>query len=317
MSGAKQRLAKFVHESETLTSTWYLIDNALASLGIRSPEPPPQEHLSGEVIDADIGYASSVVDSYARYGAATGRVAEIGPGGSAATALLLIDRGADSVALLDRFVYPHDQQLLDRTYETIISRSPKLTALFPDPAALAPHITFETGEPAAAERYFSANKGFDAIVSCAVLEHLFDPILALEKMTAALTPGGKLVHYVDFRDHGMFTAGGMHELTFLKISSWLYPHMSRRRGRPNRVLINQYRDACIRLGLDFQILATSLVGVGAIEHMPYDDVPVDQRAAAEARVEQIRAKLAPAYRRLPPRDLAIESIALIATKPGR
>lgn len=316
MSGVKQRLAEAVHRSEVLTSTWYLVDNSLASLGIKSPQPPPQDHLSGEAIEADIAYSKSVVNNYASFGAAHGRVAEIGPGGSAATALFLIEQGAETVELLDRFVYPHDQRMLDRTYATIIERSPRLQSLFPDAADLSAFVSFKTGESAAAERYFQDHTGFDSICSCAVLEHLFDPILALERMTAALKPGGKLVHYVDFRDHGMFTAGGMHELTFLKIPGWLYAQMSRRRGRPNRVLIDQYRAVCQRLGLDFQILTTSLVGVGATEHVVYEQLPAEQRQTAEARVEEIRAKLWPAYRDLPVEDLAIESICLVATKPG-
>ncbi|MBX3595921.1 class I SAM-dependent methyltransferase [Sphingomonas sp.] len=308
-------MADAVHRSETLTSTWYLIDNLLASVGVRSPQPPEQEHLSGEAIEKDIAYSAGVVDNYARYGIAKGRVAEIGPGGSAATALLLIDKGAEKVELLDRFVYPHDQKMLDRTYAAIIERSRTLGSIFPAPSDLSSRISFQTGESAAAERYFAMHQGYDAICSCAVLEHLFDPILALEHMANALKAGGKMVHYVDFRDHGMFTAGGLHELTFLKVPSWLYPHMSRRRGRPNRVLVNQYRDAAKRLGLEVEILATSMPGVGLVDHLPYTDQPAEKRAAAEAHVEQIRSQLAPAFRDLPVEDLAIDSIALIAQKP--
>lgn len=314
MNALKKRLGPWVRRSVWLTTIWFLADNLLASLRIKNPGPPKQDHLSGEAIEADITYSTNVVENYAKFGAARGRVAEIGPGGSAATALLMIERGADSVELLDRFVYPHDQSMLNRTYSIIIGRSSKLTALFPDPANLGAHVRFETGEPAAAERYFENHKGYDAVCSCAVLEHLFDPILALKRMTAALNIDGKLVHYVDFRDHAMYTAGGLHELTFLTIPRWIYPHMSRRRGRPNRVLIGEYRSACAELGLDFQILATSLVGVGFIEHMPYAEVPAELRAKAEARVEAIRGKLAEPYRSMAACDLAIDSIALIATK---
>lgn len=303
----------------TLTSAWFLMDNLLASLGIKDPGPPKQDHLSGEAIEADIAYSVNVVNNYAKYGAAIGRVAEIGPGGSAATALLLLDRGAERVELIDRFVYPHDQKMLDRTYAAIIERSDRLRAMFPNPADLSGYVSFQTGEPAAAERYFTEHKGYDSVCSCAVLEHLFDPITALERMTAALKPGGKLVHYVDFRDHAMYTAGGLHELTFLKVPRWLYPYMSRRRGRPNRVLIDQYRTVCERLGLKFEILTTSLVGVGMLDaemHLPYDALPKNLRAKAEARVAEIRDELAIPYRKMSVRDLAIDSIALVATKPA-
>ncbi|WP_326524809.1 class I SAM-dependent methyltransferase [Sphingomonas sp.] len=315
MSGLKTRLLNLALRSETITIALFLTDNALATLGLSRANPAPQEHLSGETVEADVTYARQVVSSYSMYGAAKGRVAEIGPGGSAATALLLIDEGADTVALLDRFVFPHDPELLGRTYHAIIQRSPKLTALFPDPTDLHSRITFESGEPAAAEQYFARNGNFDAVCSCAVLEHVSDPILALESMTAALKTGGVLVHYVDFRDHGMFTSSGKHELTFLKVASWLYPHMSRRRGRPNRVLIDRYRTACDRLGLDYEILATSLVGPGSLPApIAYEKVPEGLRSAAEARVEEIRPKLAMPFRSMDARDLAIDSIVLVARK---
>lgn len=316
MPGLKQRLAPLVSRSTVLMGGWYLVDNLTATLGIRGAVKPVDEHLSGSAIEADIAYADSVVANYARHGAAAGRVAEIGPGGSALTALFLIDRGAQSVELLDRFAYTHQQASLDRAYGMVIERSERLRSLFPDAPDLTPHISFHTGEGAAAERYFLTHTGYDTICSCAVFEHLMDPIAALARATDALKPGGLMVHYVDFRDHGMFTAGGAHELTFLTIPQWLYPHMSRARGRPNRVLVDRYRAGCEHLELEFQILATSLVGVGAIEETPLGEIPGELMDRAVRRVMEVRHKLAPAFRDLPPADLAVDGIAVIARKPG-
>lgn len=295
-------------------SGWFLLDNAIAVLGFKGAVAPTDNHLSGEQIEADIAYADSVVRNYCKHGAATGRVAEIGPGGSALTGLMLIDRGAERVELLDRFAYAHSQSALDRAYALTIERSERLKQLFPRPGDLAPHIAFATGEAAAAERYFHDHSGYDSICSCAVFEHLMDPIAALKGAATALNPGGIMVHYVDFRDHGMYTAGGAHELTFLKVPGWLYPAMSRARGRPNRVLIDQYRDACDALDLDYHILATSLVGVGSIDETPIDRIPDDLRARANARVLEIRDQLANPFRDMQVDDLAIDGIALIARK---
>jgi len=311
----KRRVGPWVHKSVILTSAWFLLDNLLASLGVKDPGPPRQEHLSGVLVDADIAYSSAVVRNYAKFGPIRGRVAEIGPGGSAATGLFLIESGADQVDLLDRFAYPHDPVQLNQIYSAIISRSKRLTRLFPRVDILSPRIRFNIGEAAAAEIFFQDHQEYDAIYSCAVLEHLFDPIEALKWMSEALKPGGMMVHYIDFRDHAMYTAGGLHELTFLTIPDWIYPAMTRRRGRPNRVLIDQYRALMERLGLEFRILATSLAGVGLIEHMPYVNVPTALRVKAEAHVEQLRHRLVPRYRRMAAADLAIDSIALVATKP--
>jgi SAM-dependent methyltransferase len=293
-------------------SGWFLLDNLIAVMGLKGAVAPTDNHLSGEQIEADIAYADSVVRNYCVHGAATGKVAEIGPGGSALTGLMLIDRGADRVELLDRFAYAHSQSALDRAYALTIERSERLKQLFPRPTELAPRIAFASGEDAAAERYFLDHSGYDSICSCAVFEHLMDPIAALAGAASALNPGGVLVHYVDFRDHGMFTAGGAHELTFLKVPGWLYPAMSRARGRPNRVLIDRYRAACDALDLDYRILATSLVGVGSIDETPVDEIPADLRARANARVLEIRDQLASPYRDMPVEDLAIDGIALIA-----
>jgi hypothetical protein len=112
----------------------------------------------------------------------------------------------------------------------------------------------------------------------------------------------------------MFTAGGHHELTFLGIPAWFYPHMTRRRGRPNRVLVHRYRAALDRLGLDYQLLATHLVGVGSITPAVYDEIPAELRGAAESRVEQYRARLAPEFRSLPASDLATSSIFIAARR---
>lgn len=310
----RQRLLKKVQSSVALTSMAFTADNLLATIGLTGADPAPDDHLSGADVDADIAYAAMVADQYIRYGTVVGRVAEVGPGGSAAVALLLLAHGCDSVDLIDRFVFGHNQANLARAYAEILRRTPALRSRIGSADALDPHIRFHVGERAAAETFFLQNRGYDSILSCAVLEHLYDPILAIEAMAGALNPGGCLLHNIDFRDHGMFTEGGHHELTFLTIPSWYYPHMSRRRGRPNRVLTHRYRAKIEALGLDHRILATHLVGVGPVEPMPYGELPADLRRHAEREAESIRPRLAKEFRNLPVEDLAVSGIILSARK---
>lgn len=314
MSGLKQKVLARVRGSVALTSAAFAADNFLATLGVAGADPAPDEHLSGADIEGDIAYAKSVADHYRRFGDVKGRVAEIGPGGSAAVGLFLLAGGAKSVDLVDRFAFPHNPAHLARVYDAIIAREPKLRERFGSAERIGEAVAFHTGEEAAAELFFRAHGDYDAIVSNAVLEHLYDPLSALEAMAAALKPGGQLLHQVDFRDHGMYSAGGHHELTFLTVPGWFYPWMSRRRGRPNRVLVHRYRETLARLGLDHRILVTHLVGVGAIEPAPYAEIDGDLRQAAEARAEEIRPKLSPDFRDLPAADLAVASIFIAARR---
>lgn len=310
----RRRLSPILRGSVPLMTTALFVDNLLVKLGLLDSSPTPEGHLGGIDIEADKQYARQVAGNYAQHGIGQGRIAEIGPGGSAATALYLIANGAQHVDLLDRFVFPHDKAGLDRLYQSIMADNSQLMGLCSDDG-LGDAITFEQGAKAAAEHYFvSTPHAYDAVCSCAVLEHVIDPLGVIAAATQALRPGGRHVHYVDFRDHAMYSAGGHHELTFLTVPEILYRRMIRGRGRPNRVLVHEYRASLARQPLDWEILVTSLVGVGLVEPAAYAGLPADQRARAEAEVEAIRPKLARKFRDLPASDLAISGIALVASR---
>jgi 2-polyprenyl-3-methyl-5-hydroxy-6-metoxy-1,4-benzoquinol methylase len=50
-----------------------------------------------------------------------------------------------------------------------------------------------------AEEFFLSHHGYDFILSCAVIEHLYNPLAALRAMAKALNPGGVMIHAVDCR----------------------------------------------------------------------------------------------------------------------
>jgi SAM-dependent methyltransferase len=254
-------------------------------------------------------------EDYLKHAELKGKVAEVGPGGSAAVALFLIANGCDRADLVDRFSFRHEPENLARTYARIISEQPALQDLSISPSDLSSHVAFHTGEEAAAERFFRKHTGYDAILSRAVMEHLYDPIGAMSAMASALVPGGWLLHQVDFRDHGMFSAAGHHELTFLRIPSWFYPHMTRRRGRPNRILVHRYRDELNRLGFDYRLLVTHVAGVGTVDPAPYNELPEELRRRAETTVEQLKPRFAAEFRSVSTRDLAVTGVFIVAQKP--
>lgn len=297
----KQKVLRLVRGSVPLTCAAFAADGMLAR--VKGTTFNHAEHLSGQDVTADLAYARLVADLYLSHGPIRGRVAEVGPGGSAAVALHLLGQGCDSVDLLDRFAFTHSEQGLARLYDQ-----------FPNRADLE-RVRFHVGEEAAAERFFGENKGYDAILSCAVLEHLYDPVGALGSMASALNPGGVLMHQVDFRDHGMFTTGDHHELTFLAVAPPLYRLMSESRGRPNRVLVDRYREALRDLGLEHEIYATHLVGVGELDRpMTYEAIPAELREKAEAEVRKIRGRLIAEFRDVADSDLAVAGMLLRAVK---
>jgi SAM-dependent methyltransferase len=301
MNRTKQLALRAARSSVALTSLLFLADGLWAKLiGARTLD---SEHLSGINIDEDYRYAAMVAGYYLERGKVHGRVAEIGPGGSAAVALHLLGKGARSVDLLDRFVFTHDETQLDRLYRR-----------FENYEDLS-KVRFHTGESASAERFFTKHRGFDAIFSCAVLEHVSDPAGALKCMIAALEPGGRLVHQVDLRDHGMFTAGGKHELTFLTIAEPMYRLMSQARGRPNRVPLAAYRRVLDESGVDYRILVTHLVGVGELSQpQEIGEIATNVMERAIRTVAAVRPKLIRQFREQALDDLAVAGFRIEAVK---
>jgi SAM-dependent methyltransferase len=176
------------------------------------------------------------------------------------------------------------------------------------------HVEYHAGVPA--EDFFRDRKdAFDFIISRAVLEHLYDPISALDDMADALKPGGMLVHRIDLRDHGMFE--NMHPLTFLTIPEQIYRRMVRNSGRPNRVLLSAYRDWLKRSGLDGDVRITRLAGVREqLAPTPWDGISPELRHDALQTVEAIRPRIAKSLQSNSGEDLCVSGIVLRAWKSG-
>ncbi len=273
--------------------------------------------------DSSLAYLEEVFADYKRYGGVdrfSGRVAEVGPGDSCGVGLLFLEDGCDQVDLVDRYYTRRDVARQARIYRALFEAHPALADRLP-----APDFTDERsfrgllrhcGPEASGEEFFVRHRGYDAIVSRAVLEHLYDPVAALRRMAEALEPGGRLLHKVDLRDHGMFS-NHFHELKFLEVPDRLYARMTRASGRPNRVLLHEYREALQAIGLEFTLLVTHLAGVGPIEpHLPYPAIPADARARSLDYVRGVRPRLARSLRSVADEDLSVAGVFLVARKPA-
>ena len=276
-----------------------------------------------------LAYIDAVHDDYLAYAGMRPdelegkRVLEIGPGDNLGVAMRFAAAGADVVAI-DRFHTWRDPVQQDRIHLAVrdrmtpdqIRRLGSLVSnggqldLGTDRLGLIEGVSIEDAPARLGGRQF------DLIVSRAVLEHALDLDRAFAAMDQLLRAGGVLAHKVDIRDHGLFTDGGQHPLTFLTVRDRTYTLMGAEAGLPNRELTDDYRRRLAALGYESVYLVTHLID-RPDELEPAVESPDAGRVAdAEARVEQIRARLLPRFRDRPARDLAIAGVFVIARKPA-
>ena len=319
--GMGMRLSRLIRRSIALTCLYYVLNDShtrmrLVRGGLESRSGTRHATLS---LNESLHYIERVYTDYLVYGGLegfSGRVAEIGPGDSFGVALRILGSGAREVHTVDRFCPFRDDARQASICRALAERH-GLGWLLTDVVertvgiqGLVVHVGV------AAERYFeSSGLHFDYIVSRAVLEHLWDPLAALDDMAAALTPGGMLIHRVDFRDHGMFS--GHHPLTFLTIRDRLYRAMTRNSGRPNRLLLPVWRDWLNRSPLTGSVRITRLVGVeGEMQATEWDEINPAARRTALALVRAIRPGLAPSLTAFSDEDLAVSGCVLVAKRPS-
>lgn len=327
------RLRSTAKRSKWLVYAASVADDQRSRLAAKRGAPPSTSGSthSGFSLDESIAYIDVVFEDYLRYGRLTPgdlagtRVLELGPGDNFGVALRFLGAGAEGVVALDKFASVRDLDQQRAIYSELISRADPESRARMEAALDLEALTFDPDrlraiEGVAVEDAAGALAGerFDLIVSRAVLEHLYDLDAAFAAMDALLRTGGVLLHKVDFRDHGMFTGGGMHPLTFLTLPDRAYGLMSRHSGRPNRKLADWYRAKLGELGYDSEALVTHVVGRGpeldpypAAERFDPGDHP-DAVGLARA----IRPRLEAGCRELEDRDLIVAGIFIRAEKPG-
>jgi SAM-dependent methyltransferase len=276
---------------------------------------------AGSSLDGSLRYIEEVYDDYKRYSEVsrfTGRIAEVGPGDNCGVGLMFLADGCESVDLVDRFYSKRSSGQNATIYRALIARYPQLTARLcagdASNEALFLGLARRYGDSASAENFFVQSSGYDYIVSRAVLEHVYDPKIAIRRMAAALNPGGMLLHKVDLRDHEMFSKC-FHELKFLEVPDWLYPLMTRNNGLPNRVLVHEYRLVLQDVLPDHKILVTRLAGVGDIDpHLPYERISDSLKEKSIDFVRSVRRRFARSMLSVSDEDLSIAGIFVIAHK---
>jgi SAM-dependent methyltransferase len=278
--------------------------------------------------DVSLAYIERVYEDYVEYGGlrdediAGARVLEVGAGDNFGVAIRFLAAGAAEVVCLDRFVTRRDdaqQRGLNAALVTRLSaveRERVADVVAPDGslAGDTPRLRIAEGVPIeSAERLLGAGR-FDLVVSRAVLEHVMSVERSLTEMDRVLVPGGLMLHKVDLRDHGMFSAGGMHPLTFLTVRPTVYRWMTSHTGAPNRTRACDYRSTLRGLGYDVRLLVTHVLGV-AEELVPHREEP-EYADASRRLVRAIRPSLAAPFAPLAEEDLLVEGVFVIARKPA-
>lgn len=313
------RLRALARRQVGLACAWYLIDDWRAGRRLRAGDiatDSGRRHSGGDLA-ASIDYIARVHRDYLDYAGLdgfSGVVAEIGPGDNFGVALLALGDGAREVHAIDRYRSRRDAERQKAIYGEL-SRRFGLARFFDGPPSEESlrGVVYHAGEPA--ESYFrNAGLKFDFIISRAVLEHLYDPLGALDDMAAALSPGGVLIHRIDLRDHGMFDG---HPLSFLTVPEPIYRRMVRASGRPNRVLLPDYRAWLARSGLEGSLRITRLAGVEReVGPAAWDELDPALRTQAAACVEAIRPRLDRRFSECATEDLAASGCVLVARKEG-
>lgn len=214
-----------------------------------------------------------------------GRVAEVGPGNVSGVALMLLADGCSHVDQVDPFSYD-------------VPSNPRISRY-----------------QVSAEEFFLNHSGYDFILSCAVMEHLYNPLAALRAMAGALNPGGMMIHSVDCRDHGQFS-DMLHDLSFLCIPRVLYKPLELASGL-NRVRPSGYVQIAHESGLDFSLLVTGLSGVpgGFDPVVEFDCIDPSVIEQSRQHLAPVKQKLAKPFRHIDEKDLLIAGFVLVARRP--
>jgi hypothetical protein len=287
-------------------------------------------HLNSALTDS-LAYINKQFNEYVTYAAlqphhiTNKNILELGPGDNLGVALRFLAAGANSVVCLDRFyskrdphkekeIYTALRQMLRaeerRRFDEAISLADKIQ--------LNPHrirsIYGDTLEGFAA-KLSEENRLFDLILSCAVLEEIYDPNPAFGATDRLLIRGGWLVHKIDLSDYGMFRNQGMHPLTFLTIPEGIYKLMASDSGLPNRKRLGYYIEKMKEFGYQSKLFVTSVVPTGRLEPAA-EYIPGSFKGdSGRILVEKIRNRLAKDFRSMDEEELLIDGVLLVARKP--
>jgi SAM-dependent methyltransferase len=218
---------------------------------------------------------------------------EVGPGHNYATALVFACLGARP-HVVDPYLAPWDEHYHPQFYTTLLQRLANRASIV-DVTPI--HRLLESRDlsdcslvlyEAALEYLDAPSDTFDFVFSRSVVEHLYDPEAAFQRLFEATKPGGFGFHAVDFRDHLDFEQ----PLEFLSMPDGEYAReFGFRHGeRGNRLRPSELTDIICSVGFELLSFQPTL-------HADRDYV--------QSLVPRLRAAQESRYRDLPQDELLV------------
>ena len=327
-------LKKVAGQSKTLIILHRIVDNWRRRRAFQSGQTVNAYGSTHEFwsLEKSVAYINLVYREYLDYSGLApeafrgGRILEVGPGDNFGVALKFLADGAAKVVSLDKFYSERNEEQQTRIYQELRKElKPEQTAVFDESITLdggvelnKNRIEYIYGHGIEEADRIMEPESFHFIVSRAVLHNVYDIDRGFESMDRLLAPGGYMAHKIDFSDENMFSSRGMHPLTFLTIPESIYRLMAKDSGKPNRRLVNDYREQMRKRGYEAKLFVSSVVGVGALNpHKEKIERGVDYGNKTVSLIDEIRLKLALPYRKLAEEELAAAGIFLVARKPQR
>lgn len=322
---------KLARQSKTAIIIYKLFDNRRLRKRVASGDIETTHGSTNlyQNLTESLGYIQRQFATYIKYAGLSAeslkgkRLLELGPGDNLGVALKFLAAGAASVVCLDRFYSKRNSEHERRIYlglrETLSAED---RSRFDQAVNLTEGVQFNPEKLQSvygvtlegfADKLPPDHEKFDLILSCAVLEEIYDPDPVFAAMDRLLAPGGGLVHVIDLGDYGMFRNQGMHPLTFLTISEPIYRRMASDSGLPNRKRLGYYDQKMKELGYQSKFFVTSLLPNGRLE--PAAEYAPGKFKLDSNLVAQIRSKLANDFKSLDEEQLLIDGVLLVARKP--
>ena len=325
-------LKKVAGRSKTLIILHRIVDNWQRRRAFKAGKTTTAYGSTHEFwsLEKSVNYIDRVYREYLEYSGLTPeafvdkRILEVGPGDNFGVALKFLAVGAAKVVCLDKFYSERNEEQQTRIYRELKKElTPQEAAVFDECIKLdngvqlnKDRIEYIYGHGVEEADRILDPQSFDFIVSRAVIHNVYDLERGFDAMDRLLAPGGYMLHKIDFSDENMFSSRGMHPLTFLTIPEPIYRLMASDSGKPNRRLINEYREQMRKRGYDAKLFVSAILGNGPlIPHKEKIERGVDYGNKTVSLIDEIRPKLASPYRDLPEADLAAAGIFLVARKP--
>jgi len=208
------------------------------------------ESKTGDQISEDIDYAIKIADSYLsdlknnNLDISGKDVLELGPGINFGSAIILLWNGAKTVTVMDKYISKFTPSYHGQFYENLLKKYSQIHYNENKNTYIDYNLAVSSSKlnilEISLEDSGHVEFRFDYVFSCAVLEHLNNPPIAINNLYNLMKDKSFGSHQIDFRDHRDFSK----PLEYLKLEELEFLHLfeSVHGECGNRLRSNQWID---------------------------------------------------------------------------